>query len=138
MRDCWVARLCRKKSWRPNRKKMKQKDFGDAGPSAGPGVLIVDCHIDRQLSGLEDKAAVRRALAALREHEFTVRHIGEATAREFRGPAKSEFASSKISGDQAEGVDSIEYLNVLQSLMDECLNRVGGTPRQGRGKGAGR
>jgi hypothetical protein len=48
-------------------------------------LLILECYIDDQLSDLDDKAAVRRAVTAILELEFIIRdkHIGKATERDF-------------------------------------------------------
>lgn len=91
-------------------------------------LLILECYIEDQLSDLEDKQAVRRALSALLELEFIVRdlHIGKTTERAFGDQLRpvailqkyreDERLDARVREHQLQGV--LERLEAKQNIAD--------------------
>lgn len=81
-------------------------------------LMILDCYIDDQLSDMENKPAVKRALSALRELEFIIRdmHIGKATESDFGDQLRPISILQKYREDERLDVRLREHQ--LQGILD--------------------
>ncbi|MBB3355596.1 hypothetical protein FHT70_005559 [Rhizobium sp. BK049] len=95
-------------------------------------LLILECYIEDQLSDLENKPAVKRALTALRELEFIVRelHIGKTTEREFGDQLRPVSILQKYREDERLDVRVREHQ--LQGILErlEAKQNVAGRRRK--------